>query len=833
MQLGAQGKDGEVSGGISTPKNYRIAATAISFDIMSNGLYSRKIEAVIRELSCNAYDAHVAAGKKHEPFEVQLPTQFEPIFKIKDYGTGFKFIKGGCEECNGTGIVGQGSASETYCEACDATGDYDAVMRLGCTYFASDKHHSNELIGALGLGSKSPFAYINKHSQTGDKETGGFNIANHYEGKTYFYTARVKDGFPATSLDMVVDSPDVPNGVEIKFPVASGDIWEFENTAKTVFEFFQPKPVFIGEKSVSVNVSTYSVQSELWGMRTNAQTAQGGYGLRAISGVVPYSVGNIDQSRLSDAQKKLVEMPIDLFFNIGDLNVAANRENLQLDPKTVTNILARLDVVQDKLMEEVKAKVDACPTGWEARLKIHELMMQSGLGALVNDAFNKGMLDGKYKSFKLKGAKVAVNELDYNNITAIEFRHNDRAKRKAKKEALFETADNFKRVAALRDVAAGVSKKSDYEIKFEVNERTVFVIHDIARGSADKYVNFMLQNDRELSAKYSKAIVLQRVNKAVSMNRAGDEAISLLDSIGNPPALKASDLKVKYDPQMKQEKAEQVIRRERMSIRQLHRYAQNTRRNTGWKKQWKKGDDNPLLNDFSATKFYVAVVNGGEPVNVVGNFYYGRTFVEFVNEVRDGRTFVEFVNEVRDSDLFPEIDSTTPIFGIKVGSKLLADPNYIEFTSFVKARVAAELTPAKQMAMSLTVKPFSSEWKPVLEYVVEHPMVLSVDSPVRQFAMLLHKAEQTDRAGFVNLSTLAKHFGITIDNTADFSKAWEKVYRQYPILKICDRKSYGSCTIEEKTIMVDYIRSVDEQRKRLVLTNNVIAIDEEREVVNA
>lgn len=816
MQLGAQGVDNEISG-TSAPKNYRIAATAISFDIMSNGLYSRKIEAVIRELSCNAYDAHVSAGKPHEPFEIQLPTQFEPTFKIKDYGTGFKFVKGGCEDCQGTGKV----ANET-CDACDGTGDYDAVMRLGCTYFASDKHHSNELIGALGLGSKSPFAYINKHTQCGEKETGGFNIANHYDGKTYFYTARVKDGFPATSLDLVADTPNVPNGVEIKFPVAPGDIWEFENTAKTVFEFFQPHPNFIGEKTVTVQTPTYSVRSELWGMRTSDQTKQG-YGLRAISGVVPYSVGNIDQSRLTDAQRKLVEMPIDLFFNIGDLNVAANRENLQLDPKTIGNILARLDVVQDKLMEEVKAKVDACPSAWEARLKIHELMMQSGLGALVNDAFNKGMLDGSYKMFKLAGAKVMVNELDYNNITAYTFRHNDRRRNctKAKKEALFETADNNRRIAALRDVAAGVSEKSDYDIKFEVNERVVFVVNDLTRGSADKYVHYMLQTDPTLSAKYVRAIVLQRVNKAVSMNRAGDEAVALLDSIGNPPTLKASDLKAQFDPIMKADKAQQVTRRERLSIRQLQRYAQNTRRsNTGWRKQWKRGDDNPLLNDFSATKFYVAVVNGGEPSGIVGNFYHGRSFVEFVNEVRE-------------SDLFPEVDSTTPIFGVKVGSKLLADPNYVEFTSFVKARVEAELTPAKQMAMSLTVKPFSSEWKFVLDYIVEHPMVLSVDSPMRQFAMLLHKAEQTDRTGFVNLSTLARHFGISISNTADFSKAWEKVYRQYPMLKICDRKAYGSCSIEEKTIMVDYIRSVDEQRKRLELVNNVVAIDEEREVVNA
>jgi hypothetical protein len=160
-------------------------------------------------------------------------------------------------------------------------------------------------------------------------------------------------------------------------------------------------------------------------------------------------------------------------------------------------------------------------------------------------------------------------------------------------------------------------------------------------------------------------------------------------------------------------------------------------------------------------------------------------------------------------------------------------------TTFVRDRLIADLTPAKQMAMSLTVIPFYSEWDHILEYVVEHPMVLSHDSPMRQFALALHTAQQTDRTGFVHLTHLANYFSIAISNTADFSKAWDKVYKQYPMLKICERNRRTSCTmVEEINIMTEYIRSVDEQRKRLVLTN-VVAIDDaieietdEREVVN-
>lgn len=55
--------------------------------ILSSGLYSNKIRAVIRELSCNAVDAHTSAGNKN-PIEVKLPNALDKQFYVKDFGTG-------------------------------------------------------------------------------------------------------------------------------------------------------------------------------------------------------------------------------------------------------------------------------------------------------------------------------------------------------------------------------------------------------------------------------------------------------------------------------------------------------------------------------------------------------------------------------------------------------------------------------------------------------------------------------------------------------------------------------------------------------------------------
>ena len=120
--------------GFAETASFQIAASGKAFKGLIDGLYSRKIEAAIRELSTNALDAHVAAGNG-EPFEIHLPTHFEPTFYIRDYGTGMS---------------------------------HDLVMRRYRTMFDSTKDGLNETdadtdpnsqVGMLGLGSKSFFAY--------------------------------------------------------------------------------------------------------------------------------------------------------------------------------------------------------------------------------------------------------------------------------------------------------------------------------------------------------------------------------------------------------------------------------------------------------------------------------------------------------------------------------------------------------------------------------------------------------------------------------------------------------------------------------------------------
>ena len=107
--------------------SFKLEASGHAFKVLSDNIYSRKVDAVLRELGCNARDSHIDAGKEKEPFWVVMPNPNQPNLIIRDFGTGLS---------------------------------NDQVMGLYVTYFKSTKtHRTNDAVtGFLGLGSKSPLS---------------------------------------------------------------------------------------------------------------------------------------------------------------------------------------------------------------------------------------------------------------------------------------------------------------------------------------------------------------------------------------------------------------------------------------------------------------------------------------------------------------------------------------------------------------------------------------------------------------------------------------------------------------------------------------------------
>jgi hypothetical protein len=121
--------------------DFGISSSAEFFNILSSTLYSDQILAVVREVLCNAWDAHIEAGCTDKPVEVTLTND---KFVIKDFGKGIH---------------------------------HDDMGLIYGTYGNSTKKNDGKQTGGFGLGCKAPFAY-----------TDHFEVISCHDGIKTIYT---------------------------------------------------------------------------------------------------------------------------------------------------------------------------------------------------------------------------------------------------------------------------------------------------------------------------------------------------------------------------------------------------------------------------------------------------------------------------------------------------------------------------------------------------------------------------------------------------------------------------------------------------------------------
>lgn len=308
-------------GGIAHVSEFRIRNSAKAFGILSSGLYANKIRAIIRELGCNAVDSHVAAKRPDTAFDVHLPTMLAPHFAIRDYGTGL---------------------------------NHDQVCNIYTTYFESTKSDSNDFIGALGLGSKSPFSY-----------TDNFTVTAIQNGQRGIYSAFINDtGVPSVAL-MGQDETDEPDGVEVRFAVEDRyDFAKFVEEAQSVFKHFRVKPNFTGA-ACKIDETEYRRMDIIPGVH---ERASGHYdrGNNAIMGHIEYPI-DVPKAQLGKDLESLTDMRLDIHFDIGDIEFQASREGLQYTPSTIDAIRKKYTEIAKVIDQIVFDEADAIPNMWDRR----------------------------------------------------------------------------------------------------------------------------------------------------------------------------------------------------------------------------------------------------------------------------------------------------------------------------------------------------------------------------------------------------------------------------------------------------------------------------------
>ena len=299
--------------------NFSIQASAKAFFILSDGLYSNKIKAVIRELSTNAYDAHVENGNVDTPFDIHLPNRLEPFFSIRDYGIGMS---------------------------------HDECMHLYTSYFNSTKTHRNDSVGCLGLGSKSPFAYTDQ-----------FTVESFQGGTKRTYTAyKNEEGNPVFALLNEQETDEI-NGVFVNINVEEDDCWKFKDEAENVYKWFKVKPSVRGG-----NIHVSDRQPLL--KKDNWELVHGWENTLVMGNVAyPLDEDQVDNQKLSG---------IVLHVDIGAVDITPSRESLSYTKQTKDFLSQQFNNITNSIVAAIQEEIDSEETLFDARMKFFKLSDKFG-----------------------------------------------------------------------------------------------------------------------------------------------------------------------------------------------------------------------------------------------------------------------------------------------------------------------------------------------------------------------------------------------------------------------------------------------------------------------
>ena len=402
-------------GNITNEDSFFIEATPEAFEILSSGIYKNQILAPIRELSTNAYDAHVSVGKADVPFEVHIPTRMNPTFGVRDFGPGL-------------------SPSEI-----------NTVYR---GYFKSTKNTSNDFVGCMGLGSKSPFAYIDS-----------FSVTSYQNGKAKFYNCFKNEDNKPTITELGEAETTEPDGVFVSFPVKDYDFYSFRTNCETNYSFYAVKPKFVNYQ-INVKSHSYTIQNNDFGvLKSNVGESC------VIMGNVayPFSVSDFTSDcSLSSEEKQLVNWGVHLFVNIGDVKPSASRESLSFTKRTMNNIKTALSNVVLKIREEIEKNFSNISSIWDARIKCSEL------GSTILSKIVHGDSSNTY--FHVWNGKKISNHVELKSVSnkpiSVEYLTTD-------------TPQYYNRGKYSK--TGGVYKKPCDNIYF--NNKTLFVVNDLNIGA--------------------------------------------------------------------------------------------------------------------------------------------------------------------------------------------------------------------------------------------------------------------------------------------------------------------------------------------------------------
>lgn len=752
-------------GGVQAESSFTIKTNALSFSILSSGLYTDPEMAIIRELSCNAYDAHVAAKNINTPFEIHLPNDLEPFLSIKDYGIGLSD-----EDIQGEMVPVM--VEDSTGELIPATDDeglprYNRTGGLYTTYFDSTKTNSNDFIGALGLGSKSPFSYSD-----------AFEVTSRHNGKKRTYAIFLnEDGIP-TIAKMGDINTDEHSGLEVKITIKPEDFYKFKNKTATALMYFPVKPKVTGVINFEFEqLPKYKIETDEWMLSSAGRYSSSS--LIAVQGNVAYRVNSqqVKDKVDYDLYEFVNRSHIVMFFDIGELEVSANREEIRYDAKSVEAIVNKLKKINKEFTREVENKIgDINKKYWYACIELNKLS---------NELFNR---EDAIRSF------IKADEVHNKNLK----RYIENNGRVGYKQILGHELNRYKINGYY--TRSSKLKRSDVTSTIEPDENTLIVINDVKRGGLARLKEYLMEN------RYNDAIVIAQ--RFTPLERLDDnrnpvkfegydlEFSRLIKELGSPDVHKISEIT--------EEPIKESISRPLSFYRYGGTYCGNGSHYNHDKIAWES-----VTGDINDGGLYIPLKYASSPSFIDSDGKLVPLHLS-VNTLSPTINFILSVyNDINDTDYTISSIMALPTITHNKVKKL---DDWIDLFSFAKEilpNYLEELAFHKQVYKTsgiLGIKKHIME-----DGFVENIKKLSSDSTFKQKVLPLiegnekYSAEVMSQVGLID-TLYYRLIGTTdIDQTPFYD---ETAFSEYPMLTLVSELTYNG----DWSVLFDYIKLIDRSK---------------------
>lgn len=287
-----------------------IDAKNINFitSLLTSNLYSNPIQSFLRETVSNAWDSQVEAGNTNVPILIRIHKNEDEIeLSVRDYGTGLSPER------------------------------FDTIYKnIG----SSTKRESNDYIGMLGIGR---FASLSVSDTS--------HIKSYYNGKCYSYLM-YKDG-DSLNIDLLnTTDTEFDNGVEISVTIK--DSWQTQESIRDGLDYLN----YFEQLYVDNNIDNLSDFVYKFNKRTIHEfktfkicSVNNFFGTKFLMGNVLYECNEVKWKIFNNAN-------IAITFDIGELSVTPNREQLRFNDKTIETINNRVKACEEEILALFKERLD-------------------------------------------------------------------------------------------------------------------------------------------------------------------------------------------------------------------------------------------------------------------------------------------------------------------------------------------------------------------------------------------------------------------------------------------------------------------------------------------